>query len=101
MARPGKRAVQTRTAPPPGRPAPPARPKNWMLFAALGAAAFLLTVAVYARVVGFGFVNYDDPEYTYDNPHVNAGLTVAGVRWAFGNSYAANWHPLTWISHML
>jgi tetratricopeptide (TPR) repeat protein len=72
-----------------------------MLLPALGAAAFLLTVAVYARVIGFGFVNYDDPEYTYDNPHVNAGLTVAGVRWAFGNSYAANWHPLTWISHML
>ncbi len=62
----------------------------------------LLTVlVVYARVATFGFVNYDDPAYTFENPHVNVGLTTSGIIWAFTQSYAANWHPLTWISHML
>ena len=36
-----------------------------------------------------------------DNPHVRAGLNAAGIAWAFTASYAANWHPLTWLSHML
>ena len=70
---------------------------NW-----LAPALLLLTVlAVYSRVATFGFVNYDDPEYTFENPHVNVGLTPGGIIWAFTQSYAANWHPLTWISHML
>ena len=34
-------------------------------------------------------------------PHVTGGLTVAGVRWAFTHIHAANWHPLTTISHMM
>jgi protein O-mannosyl-transferase len=61
----------------------------------------LAVLTVYARVTTFGFVNYDDPDYTFENVHVNGGLTADGVVWAFTRSYAANWHPLTWISHML
>jgi Tfp pilus assembly protein PilF len=49
-----------------------------------------------------GFVNLDDPDYVTRNSHVLAGLTWADVRWALGSSYpSSNWHPLTWISHML
>jgi len=48
-----------------------------------------------------GFVLYDDPEYVTENPQVQAGLTLSGVRWAFVTFHASNWHPLTWLSHML
>ena len=47
------------------------------------------------------FLNYDDNEYVYENPEVAAGLSVHGILWAFTHTYAANWHPLTAISHML
>ena len=61
----------------------------------------LLTLAVYWPVTGHKFVDLDDHHYIYDNPQVKAGLTGAGVLWAFRSGYASNWHPLTWISHML
>jgi len=51
--------------------------------------------------VSRSFVNLDDDLYVYGNPHVSAGLTWAGVRWAFTAFQASNWHPLTWLSHML
>jgi tetratricopeptide (TPR) repeat protein len=59
------------------------------------------TIAVYCPVLWHGFINYDDPDYILDNPHVKAGLTWSGIVWAFKSAHAANWHPLTWISHML
>ncbi len=64
----------------------------------------LLAVAVsaaYWRVFSNGFVNYDDPMYITDNKHIQAGLTWDGVVWAFKSGYAVNWHPVTWLSHML
>jgi tetratricopeptide (TPR) repeat protein len=63
-------------------------------------ALVLAVAAAYAPVAGYGFVNFDDPEYVYENPHVRRGLTWTGIVWAFGY-HAANWHPLTWLSHML
>ncbi len=59
------------------------------------------TFAVYFPTVWHQFINYDDPDYILDNPHVNTGLTWPGILWAFKSSYSANWHPLTWISHMM
>ena len=60
------------------------------------------TLAVYCPILRHGFLNYDDPDYILDNPHVKGGLTWSGIVWAFQpNAYAANWHPLTWISHMM
>jgi Flp pilus assembly protein TadD len=47
------------------------------------------------------FVSLDDPTYVSENPHVKGGLTWSGVVWAFTSGRAANWHPLTWLSHML
>lgn len=64
-------------------------------------ALILVTAGVYSQVAHFDFVNYHDPDYTTGNPHVREGLTPADVTWAFTSSYAANWVPLTWISHML
>ncbi len=66
-------------------------------------AALLLVsavVLVYAKTAGFAFVQLDDYEYIVYNDAVKAGLTAGGVRWAVTSSYMANWHPLTWLSHM-
>ncbi len=55
----------------------------------------------FGQTLHYGFVNYDDNEYVYENSFVQKGLTWSGIRWAFTSFSAANWHPLTWISHML
>ena len=62
---------------------------------------FLATFAVYAQVRHFKFVNFDDPEYVTANPHVRTGITPANIAWAFTSGEAANWFPLTRLSHML
>ncbi len=62
---------------------------------------FVVTLGIYAQVFNHPFVNYDDDLYVYANPVVERGLTLEGVCWAFTTFHAANWHPLTWISHML
>lgn len=61
----------------------------------------LAVLVVYLPVTSFDFINYDDPYYVYDNPQVRGGLTWQGVLWAVTEAHAANWHPLTWLSHML
>jgi protein O-mannosyl-transferase len=60
-----------------------------------------LTVGAYWPVFHNGFISLDDRQYVLENPHVLTGLTWANVKWAFQAGYASNWHPLTWISHML
>ncbi|HEX4122440.1 MAG TPA: tetratricopeptide repeat protein [Verrucomicrobiae bacterium] len=60
-----------------------------------------MSFAVFASTLGCGFVNYDDNEYVYDNPIVARGLTLKGLKWAFTSVRANNWHPVTWLSHML
>jgi tetratricopeptide (TPR) repeat protein len=61
----------------------------------------LATLVIYLPVVHDGFVNFDDQEYVTENHPVLAGLTWDSLRWAFTSFHAANWHPLTWLSHML
>ena len=61
----------------------------------------LVTVGVYWPVAKQGFINFDDPDYVSSNPRVQAGLTMESIRWAFTSSFSSNWHPLTWLSHML
>ncbi len=68
---------------------------------AVGLALALLTIGAYARVAGNGFIDLDDQAYVSWNPMVQAGLTWRGIAWAFSTSHSANWHPLTWLSHML
>src|ERR1051326_2205979 len=60
-----------------------------------------LIIAVYWPVARFNFVNYDDPEYVSENPHVQTGLSVVNVAWAFRTTFFENWHPLTWLSYLL
>jgi protein O-mannosyl-transferase len=61
----------------------------------------LVTIALYWPATGQGFVNFDDPEYVTGNVHVQSGLTLESIRWAWANPVADNWHPLTVLSHML
>ena len=65
------------------------------------AVLLLLTAWIYLPLRDFGFVAYNDPVYVSANPEVAAGLTGAGIEWAFTTFHASNWHPLTWLSHML
>jgi tetratricopeptide (TPR) repeat protein len=60
-----------------------------------------VTLAVYARVWTHDFVGLDDHDYIMGNAPVLKGLTADGVVWAFTTGHSANWHPLTWLSHML
>ncbi len=61
----------------------------------------LATAAVFWQVCTYDFVNLDDPIYIYQNPNIQAGITLKAVKWAFTSSYVYFWHPLTWLSHML
>jgi len=61
----------------------------------------LVTVAVFCPVTSFQFVNYDDTDFVTANPHVQAGLSAEGFKWAWTSEVARNWHPITMFSHML
>ena len=61
----------------------------------------LLTLLLYLPVRQHEFIVYDDDLYVTENRMVQRGLTWDGVQWAFSTLHASNWHPLTWLSHML
>ncbi len=61
----------------------------------------LLVFSVYAQVAHHEYVVYDTGDYITENSHVLAGLTWDGFKWALTSTFAANWFPLTWLSHML
>jgi tetratricopeptide (TPR) repeat protein len=78
-----------------------ANPTRKQFSAVICLALALVTTALYWPMLHHRFINVDDEQYITSNPHVQAGLTWPGIVWAFENTEAANWHPLTWISHML
>jgi len=61
----------------------------------------VITIAAFQQLRICDFVNYDDPEYVTENQNVNTGVTAKNFIWAFTSGHASNWHPLTWLSHML
>src|SRR6478609_3897900 len=67
----------------------------------LSLAMVLLTVLAYLPIRNNAFINFDDNHYITENAHVKAGLSWDTVTWAFTTYDAANWHPLTWLSHAL
>ena len=69
---------------------------KYLLCVALG----VLTLALYSPTLRHDFLEYDDQQYVTENPHVRGGLSRQGVAWAFGY-HVSNWHPVTWLSHML
>lgn len=76
-----------------------ARPKNY--FALICLVLALGTTALYWPITSHPFIIFDDEEYVTANAHVTSGLSWENFRWAFDGAHAANWHPLTWLSHQL
>jgi Flp pilus assembly protein TadD len=102
------RRVQAPRVPPAQGHRPDHAPQAWRAVAACRSPFVLVCAGLigvnliaFAPVSRFGLVDYDDFAYIADNPHVGAGLTLSGVHWAFTTGHMANWHPLTWLSHML
>src|SRR5450631_1628087 len=83
--------------------APDTRASTNDLWAILGVCIFLAVVTwlVFGQTLRHEFINYDDAKYVYENPHILGGVTIQGIAWSFTHVYAHNWHPLTWLSHML
>ncbi len=77
-------------------------PRTDQKFFLLAAHALALgTLALYWPVTGYPFINFDDNEYISENPVTQAGLTWHGLVWAFNGIHVGNWHPLSWLSHMV
>jgi hypothetical protein len=85
---PADRNDQSRTAP-------------WQNQWAICAVLAIATLALYSPVRSYDFVDYDDGNYVSENPHVLAGLSWATIRWSLESIEHANWHPVTWLSHIL
>ncbi|MGA2788804.1 MAG: tetratricopeptide repeat protein [Verrucomicrobiota bacterium] len=60
-----------------------------------------MTLIAYWPVFDNNFINLDDYANVLKNPHMQGGLTWENVKWSFQAGYSGNWHPLTWLSHML
>jgi protein O-mannosyl-transferase len=96
---------QTKVAPAvrpdsPGREPVPPQPRALMVIAVCAVLASTIWFTFFS-VLSSGFVNYDDGEYIFDNPTVRQGLTARSIPWAFTATHSANWHPVTWLSHMV
>ncbi|MGP8271620.1 MAG: tetratricopeptide repeat protein [Terracidiphilus sp.] len=74
--------------------------KPWQI-AAVCVVLAVVTVVAYRGVRGNDFLRVDDDYYILENRNVQQGLTIESIEWAFTSYYAGNWHPLTWISHMV
>ena len=61
----------------------------------------ITSIAVFWQVRSHEFITFDDSDYVTENRHVQDGITLKGIVWAFSEPHAHNWHPLTWLSHML
>ena len=92
-----KKTVQT------GRPATTTGTPEWIRSETffLGSLLLVATVAVYLPVGHHPFVNFDDPVYVVNNPHIASGLDWDTISWSFSTFYQFNWHPVTWLSHAL
>lgn len=76
---------------------------QWQLLL-IGFCIFVATFFVYRKVANYDFVNFDDTSYVTQNHHVQQGITLDNIIWAFGTATSKErtyWHPLTWMSHML
>ncbi len=79
----------------------PTYPVSYKTVMWVAAVLVVIILFIYAPVRHYGFLSFDDPEYVSENAPVIRGLTGQGVLWAFTTGHASNWHPMTWLSHML
>ncbi len=105
MGRKRKREISSVTARsriPSAERKPPSDRRRWVT-AGVCIILSLLTWVAFQVVSSkdFSYVNLDDNRYVYNNAHVVQGLTKESIEWAFTSLEYDNWHPLTWLSHML
>jgi tetratricopeptide (TPR) repeat protein len=81
----------------PSTPANPPLKQTLLICVALA----VVTLIVFWPVHRFDFINYDDTDYVAKNPRIQEGFTSSAIQWAFTESHSSNWHPVTWLSHML
>lgn len=62
---------------------------------------FFSLFLTYSQIRNHEFINYDDDVYIVENHHIQEGISLSGIKWAFTTFKNSNWHPLTWLSHML
>jgi protein O-mannosyl-transferase len=74
---------------------------RWTRSSLIGLLLALITLVAFWPVRNCRFINFDDPVYVTANSHVQGGLNARGIAWAFQTGQAGNWHPLTWLSHMV
>jgi tetratricopeptide (TPR) repeat protein len=80
---------------------PPPPMDRVALTAALCLGLVVLVTALYVQTARHDFTVCDDNVYIYEKPQIRTGLTWESVKWAFMDAHEGNWHPLTWISHMV
>src|SRR5436190_9273236 len=80
---------------------PSRAPREWVVTGMVCILLVGIVWIVFGQTLGHEFVNYDDDQYVRENPRITKGLNLDGIQWAFTHVHAANWHPLTTISHML
>jgi hypothetical protein len=73
------------------------KPYVFLIYLALAVS----TLIAYEPIRHNDFVRYDDHEYVTENPNVTGGITRQSIIWAFTKFRVSNWHPITWLSHML
>ncbi len=71
--------------------------RQWWIAVALA----VITLALFSPLCHYDFLDFDDQAYVTENPYVRSGLNCNSLAWAFTTSTAGNWHPLTWLSHIL
>jgi Flp pilus assembly protein TadD len=69
--------------------------------ATVAAFLFAAVLILYWQTTASDFIAYDDDQYVFDNAFVRGTFSLATLKWAFTTFHAANWHPLTWLSHIL
>jgi protein O-mannosyl-transferase len=79
----------------------PERNTPWRSDLLISAVLVFLVLIAFEPVRHNAFVEFDDNQYLVENTNVQSGFTARSVAWAFTSGYASNWHPLTWLSHML
>jgi len=74
---------------------------SWVKFLLPACVLLAMTLVAFLPVLSNQFVDFDDDLYVTANPHVHAGLKWESIAWAFHSTQVNNWHPLTWISHIV
>ncbi len=74
---------------------------NTKVVSGLSAVLAIIVAICFSPVISHDFINYDDGAYVVGNAHVRTGLSYENIRWAFTAVHSSNWHPVTWLSHMV